>query len=125
MYVAPGVPGKRVEQVRAAKSPEMPLATSIKTHMLKLLHRSKSTRNSRDMVIPNKRFETSRTAPPVTALVDPYPMAMGVVSNGAARSSLPVPEKKPGSMRVRDAARERAHSQVRRMRAAVSQVRTG
>lgn len=123
MYVAPGLPGKRLEQIRAVKPTEMPLATSIKTHMLKLLHRSKSTRHSRDMVIPNKRIEANRGSTPVSALVDPYPMAIGVVSNGAVRSSLPVPEKKSGSMRVGHAAREKSHSQVRRVRAAVTQVR--
>jgi len=98
-------PGKRLEPAHPApvKPLEMPLAASIKTHMLKLFHRSKSTRQPRDMVIPNKRTEHVATRPPVASMVDPYPMAMGVVSNGAvARSSLPVPERRAGSVRKKE-----------------------
>lgn len=143
MYVVSTVTGNKVtaaaairathpvhlqDNITGGKVTEMPLATTVKNQMLKLLRRSKSTRSTshpreKDMVIPNKRFSTNGTqrnrftanpehsAPnghPV-AMVDPYPMAMGVVStNGTGRQ---VPEKKGGSMRIRET-RER----IRRVR---------
>ncbi|KAE8738740.1 hypothetical protein FOCC_FOCC015750, partial [Frankliniella occidentalis] len=54
---------------------DMPLAATVKNHMLRLLRRSKSTRspspNNRAMVIPNKGL----SSPPV--IVEPFPISLG------------------------------------------------
>lgn len=116
--IYPSSPGGKVT--------DMPLATTVKNQMLKLLRRSKSTRShsqnrETDMVIPNKRYSVlanpHHSVPNghAVAMVDPYPMAMGVVSNGTGRN-LPVPEKKSSSTRIRDTPRERHQSQSRRVR---------
>lgn len=115
--IYPNSPGGKVS--------EMPLAATVKNQMLKLLRRSKSTRSSshhreKDMVIPNKRYSVLANIQQSTpnghavAMVDPYPMSMGVVpANGTGRN-VQSNEKKGGSMRIRDARQERA--QVRRVR---------
>ncbi|KAL0274269.1 UNVERIFIED_CONTAM: hypothetical protein PYX00_006735 [Menopon gallinae] len=117
--IYPSSPGGKVT--------DMPLATTVKNQMLKLLRRSKSTRShsqnrEKDMVIPNKRYSVlanpQHSVPNghAVAMVDPYPMAMGVVSNGTGRN-LPVPEKKSVSTRIRDTPRERYQSsQSRKVR---------
>ncbi|KAK3930767.1 Suppressyn [Frankliniella fusca] len=63
----------------------MPLAATVKNHMLRLLRRSKSTRSPSPvpaaMVIPNKGL----SSPPV--IVEPLPMTLGSAAPPAARHS--------------------------------------
>ncbi|KAK6622993.1 hypothetical protein RUM43_008845 [Polyplax serrata] len=115
---------------RGGKVTEMPLATTVKNQMLKLLRRSKSTRSTsrnceKSIVISNhKRYSlvaSSQVPAPnghTVAVVDPYPMAMGVVAaNGTGRSN-PSPEKKGTVPRTRDASVDKSNtsSQARKTR---------
>lgn len=106
---------------RGGKVTEMPLATTVKNQMLKLLRRSKSTRSpsrnrEKSIVIPNKRYSivtASDVSSPnghAVAVVDPYPMAMGVVpANGNGRN-IPPTERKSSVPRLRVSLQEKTHT---------------
>lgn len=114
---------------RGGKVTEMPLATTVKNQMLKLLRRSKSTRSTnrnreKSIVISNKRYslvanpEISAPNGHSVAVVDPYQMAMGVVAaNGTGRSN-PSADKKGSVPRVRELVQDKSHtsSQTRKTR---------
>lgn len=130
----------RVPQGKVAE--EMPLAATVKSQMLRLLRRSKSTRaprcesparNSRKkgggdtaMVIPNKRVSVLVDCPPapsngMVTIVEPYAMALGAAVTAVSSGSKHETTKKQASntsQRAREAG-HRSSSQARRHRSQV------
>ncbi|EEB18300.1 hypothetical protein Phum_PHUM509250 [Pediculus humanus corporis] len=120
---------------RGGKVTDMPLATTVKNQMLKLLRRSKSTRSSSrnreksSIVISNKRYSFVASSPisapngHAATVVDPYPMAMGVVgANGTGRSNSSSTEKKTTvNPRTRESLQEKSHTSTSSSSASQSQ----
>ncbi|RZF33141.1 hypothetical protein LSTR_LSTR004827 [Laodelphax striatellus] len=95
----------------------MPLVATLKSQMLRLLRRSKSTRvppSSSAMVIPNKRYSVLVPESP-SVIVEPFPMALGTLAPAAPSPAPPAPPSAVTAPRQRpDVVRHRSHSQARR-----------
>ena len=127
---------------------EMPLAATVKSQMLRLLRRSKSTRgppsgSSRSsrkngggdtaMVIPNKRYSVLVDSPSspnngVVPLVEPYTMALGspvavTTPSGGSKHVEPSRKQVNNTQRARES-NHRSSSQARRHRSQVIQFYT-